>query len=122
VLLIDEIDALGKRRGNPMEVGELDRIVISLLQELEHSEPRGLLIAASNLAESLDEALWRRFDLVLELRKPGRRQLKSFAISRARERNLPLSSRFLRSLERSLTYADAVRAIEAEQRTLLLSK
>src|SRR5208283_5165649 len=60
VLLIDEIDALGKRRGNPMDVGELDRIVISLLQELEHSEPKGLLIAASNLARSLDEALWRR--------------------------------------------------------------
>ena len=42
VLLFDEIDALGKRRGNPLDVGELDRIVISLMQELEALRKRGV--------------------------------------------------------------------------------
>ncbi len=39
VLLFDELDALGKRRGNPTDVGELDRIAIALMQELEHTTP-----------------------------------------------------------------------------------
>ena len=43
VLLFDEIDALGKRRGNPSDVGELDRIVIALMQELELTHPLGLI-------------------------------------------------------------------------------
>jgi hypothetical protein len=37
VLLFDEVDALAKRRGSPMEVGELDRIVIAFMQELDLS-------------------------------------------------------------------------------------
>lgn len=43
VLLFDEIDALGKQRGSPTEVGELDRIVIALMQELELSDSRDSL-------------------------------------------------------------------------------
>ncbi|MGD1026959.1 AAA family ATPase [Candidatus Binatus soli] len=121
VLLIDEIDALGKRRGNPMDVGELDRIVISLMQELEHSEPKGLLVAASNLAGSLDEALWRRFDLVVEFPKPGRTQLTSFALSHARDRGVAPSPTLRRAIAASSTFADAVRAIENEQRTVVIS-
>lgn len=62
VLVLDEIDALAQRRGNPRDVGELDRVVISLLQELEHSTPRGLVVASSNVPRALDDALWRRFD------------------------------------------------------------
>jgi len=58
VLLFDEIDALGKQRGNPLDVGELDRIVIALMQELEFSETQGIVIATSNLPENLDRALW----------------------------------------------------------------
>jgi SpoVK/Ycf46/Vps4 family AAA+-type ATPase len=42
VLVLDEIDALAQRRGNPRDVGELDRVVVSLLQELEHSMPQGI--------------------------------------------------------------------------------
>jgi len=65
VLLFDEIDALGKQRGNPLDVGELDRIVIALMQELEFSETQGIVIATSNLPENLDRALWRRFGSAL---------------------------------------------------------
>jgi hypothetical protein len=56
VLLLDEVDALGRERGNAMDVGELDRVVISVMQQLEHTEPAGFLIATSNLPNHLDPA------------------------------------------------------------------
>lgn len=64
VMLLDEFDAIGKRRDDPADVGELKRIVNVLLLELE-AWPVGLLIAATNHAELLDRALWRRFERVL---------------------------------------------------------
>ena len=56
----------GKQRGRVcFDVGELDRIVIALMQELEFLQTNGVVIATSNLPKNLDRALWRRFDLVL---------------------------------------------------------
>ena len=83
VLLFDEIDALGKRRGNPADVGELDRIVIALMQELELTTPLGFVIATSNVPEHLDRALWRRFDGHLVFPAPTKAQLKSFVVNAA---------------------------------------
>src|SRR4051812_16540298 len=70
VLLFDEVDALAKRRGSPMEVGELDRIVIAFMQELEHAHGEGFVIATSNIPRVLDDALWRRFDMRIAFPKP----------------------------------------------------
>lgn len=78
VLLLDEIDVLGKRRGSQMDVGELDRIVVGLMQELDLTRPRGLIIGASNLSSHLDDALWRRFDLRMEFKAPTKREIQSF--------------------------------------------
>jgi len=73
------IDALGKRRGNPSDVGELDRIVIALMQELELSKIPGLVIATSNMPGSLDNALWRRFDLALSFAAPNKSEISHFS-------------------------------------------
>lgn len=70
VFLIDEFDAIAKRRDDPADVGELKRIVNLLLVELEQWPATGLLIAATNHPELLDRAIWRRFDRVLELGPP----------------------------------------------------
>lgn len=121
VVLVDEIDALGKRRGSPLDVGELDRVVIALLQELEHSRPGGLLVATSNLARQLDDALWRRFDLVLEFPRPSREELRLFSVQRAKARGVNHAQRFEASLARARSYADVERLIDAEQRRRLLS-
>jgi SpoVK/Ycf46/Vps4 family AAA+-type ATPase len=72
------VDALGKQRGNPLDVGELDRVVISLMQELEHSQPAGLVVATSNIPGQLDDAFWRRFDLAVGYEAPDARALRSF--------------------------------------------
>ena len=82
ILLLDEFDAIGRVRGRSEDVGELDRVVISLLQELDHTLPAGLVVAATNAPQSLDPAIWRRFDARLEFPAPSRRQLSQFAASR----------------------------------------
>ena len=72
VLLIDEVDAIGKERDDRNEVGELKRVVNSLLQALDTFIPRtGIVVAASNHQYLLDDALWRRFDDVVQFPLPG---------------------------------------------------
>lgn len=61
VLLLDEFDALAKSRSDEREVGELQRVVISLLQNIDALSPTTILIAATNHEELLDRAVWRRF-------------------------------------------------------------
>ncbi len=64
ILLIDEIDAIGKMRDDRNELGELKRVVIALLQGIDYAETRSLLVAATNHPHLLDPALWRRFEVV----------------------------------------------------------
>lgn len=70
VFFIDEIDAIGKRRNDETDVGELKRIVNILLLEIERWPSHTMLIAATNHPELLDRAIWRRFDRVLHLARP----------------------------------------------------
>lgn len=105
ILVLDEIDALGKSRGNPMDVGELDRIVIALMQELEHSNPKGLLIGTTNLSKHLDAALWRRFDHSVSFPQPTRKELLLFIKKRLNDFSLKTIKRS--SPPRFGNYADA---------------
>ncbi|MEO0857735.1 MAG: ATP-binding protein, partial [Bacteroidota bacterium] len=66
LLLLDEFDAIAKRRGDDVELGELKRLVTVLLQSVDEWPAHGLLVAATNHPELLDPAVWRRFDIVLE--------------------------------------------------------
>jgi ATP-dependent 26S proteasome regulatory subunit len=70
VLLLDELDAIAKRRDDMGEVGELKRLVTVLLQEIDDWPPSGLLLAATNHPDLLDPAVWRRFDAVVEFPLP----------------------------------------------------
>ena len=70
ILLLDEFDAIAKRRNDDAEIGELKRLVTVLLQEIDNWPSEGMLIAATNHGELLDPALWRRFDVVLKFPKP----------------------------------------------------
>lgn len=74
VLLLDEFDAIAKRRDDEGDVGELKRLVTVLLQAVDEWQPTSLLIAATNHAELLDPAIWRRFDITLQLGMPDRMQ------------------------------------------------
>lgn len=71
ILLLDEIDAIAKRRSDESDIGELKRLVTVILQEVDEWPTTSLLIAATNHPELIDPALWRRFDLVIEFPPPS---------------------------------------------------
>lgn len=116
VLLLDELDALGKRRGSPLDVGELDRIVIALMQELEHSRPAGLIIGTSNLAQHLDSALWRRFDLTLLFKAPTQKVLSAFAKRIATAKRIKLPAVVLKRAAKADSFANAESIVIGEAR------
>ncbi len=74
VLFLDEFDAVAKRRDDPTDLGELKRIVNVLLLELDRWPAHSIIAAATNHPDLLDPAVWRRFDLVLEISLPGERE------------------------------------------------
>ncbi|MFJ6211675.1 AAA family ATPase [Lysinibacillus sp. NPDC092081] len=74
VLLLDEFDAIAKTRDDPTDLGELKRIVNVLLKELEEWPSHSVIIGATNYSEFLDKAIWRRFDLKLEIHLPDEQQ------------------------------------------------
>jgi SpoVK/Ycf46/Vps4 family AAA+-type ATPase len=78
VLLFDEFDALARARDDGGEHNELRRVVNSLLLFIERIQPKGFLIAATNLDHALDPAIWRRFDEVVWFEKPSRRLIERF--------------------------------------------
>ena len=69
-LFLDEFDSIGKKRDDSQEVGELKRIVITLLQNLDLLPPDILVIAATNHQHLLDPAVWRRFDVAIAVDEP----------------------------------------------------
>lgn len=77
ILLMDELDAIAKRRDDTSEIGELKRLVAVLLQEIDEWPPSGLLLAATNHAQLLDPAVWRRFDVIVEFPLPDRESLEA---------------------------------------------
>lgn len=70
VLFLDEFDAIAKARDDSNELGELKRVVNSLLQNVDSMSSDSLLLAATNHEKLLDSAVWRRFDYKLEVELP----------------------------------------------------
>lgn len=70
ILFLDEFDAIAKARDDKYEVGELKRVVNSLLQNIDQFNNNNILIAATNHENMLDPAVWRRFSNVIEIPKP----------------------------------------------------
>lgn len=70
VLLLDEFDAIAKVRDDPHEIGEIKRVVNTLLQCLDARSNIGITIAITNHEQLLDVAIWRRFDARIAVPKP----------------------------------------------------
>lgn len=84
VLFFDEFDTLGKERGDEHDSGEIKRVVSSLLLQIDDLPPHVVVVTATNHPELLDRAVWRRFQLRLELRPPTRDQVATY-VERAAE-------------------------------------
>jgi SpoVK/Ycf46/Vps4 family AAA+-type ATPase len=70
VYFFDEFDAIGSQRGLANDVGEARRILNSFLLMIEQDDSTSVIVAATNHAEILDPALFRRFDDVVEYHLP----------------------------------------------------
>jgi SpoVK/Ycf46/Vps4 family AAA+-type ATPase len=70
VYLFDEFDAIGAHRSGGNDVGEVRRVLNSFLQFLELEDSDSVIIAATNFVQMLDEALFRRFDDVIQYALP----------------------------------------------------
>lgn len=122
VLLLDEIDAIAKRRSDDADVGELKRLVTVMLQEVDDWPASGLLLAATNHPELIDPALWRRFDLVVEFKLPEAAQIKE-AILRFWGHDTQLIDRWLDVLIyvfQGASFSDMERTLQRFRRVLAL--
>lgn len=78
VLFFDEFDAVGKERGDLHETGEIKRVVSSLLLQIDALPSYVVVVTASNHPELLDRAVWRRFQIRLELPMPKQGQIEEW--------------------------------------------
>ncbi|EKD30589.1 MAG: AAA ATPase, central protein [uncultured bacterium] len=75
ILFLDEFDAIAKARDDQYELGELKRVINSLLQNIDSFAKQNILIAATNHSELLDKAIWRRFNTVIEIGLPKEEEI-----------------------------------------------
>jgi len=71
ILFLDEFDAIAKARDDAHELGELKRVINSLLQNIDTFPNGCVLIAATNHPDLLDKAVWRRFTQKVEVGLPS---------------------------------------------------
>jgi len=90
VLFFDEFDAVAKERGDVHETGEIKRVVNSLLMQIDDLPSNVLIVVASNHSELLDRAVWRRFQLRLELDLPNMDSIREWFERLQTRLNLPL--------------------------------
>jgi hypothetical protein len=120
VLFLDEFDALARSRTDTSEHNELRRVVNSLLMLIDRYAGRGFLVAASNLEQSLDSAIWRRFDDVVLFDLPDDRQIRQML--KLKTRNFPLNFNIEKKAVKlkGLSYADIERiCLNAIKRSIL---
>lgn len=80
ILFLDEFDVIAKVRDDKNELGELKRVVNSLLQNIDEFSEESILISATNHHELLDPAIWRRFNKIIELERPSKEQIQKLII------------------------------------------
>ncbi|MDD4069745.1 MAG: ATP-binding protein [Candidatus Izemoplasmatales bacterium] len=76
IIFIDEFDSLGKIRDYSQDHGEMKRVVNTILQLFDYMPKECIVIAATNQINMIDNALCRRFDLVLGLEKPDEKHIR----------------------------------------------
>lgn len=112
VYFFDEFDAIGSQRGMANDVGEIRRILNSFLLMIEQDDSSSVIVAATNHPDILDEALFRRFDDVIEYHAPAREEI--LALLRMRLASYLKSTRAFTSLAteaEGLSHAEITRAI-----------
>jgi SpoVK/Ycf46/Vps4 family AAA+-type ATPase len=112
VYFFDEFDAIGSQRGMANDVGEIRRILNSFLLMIEEDESSSVIVAATNHVGVLDEALFRRFDDLIEYHVPSDDQIR--ALLRMRLGSYLKSAKSIAALATQavgLSHAEITRAV-----------
>ncbi|MDH5719846.1 MAG: AAA family ATPase [Spirochaetia bacterium] len=122
VVLFDEFDAVGRERADKSEHGEIKRVVNALLQMLDNYKGESLLIAATNHESTLDTAVWRRFEEVLEFNRPNIEQIKKLLALKLRgvRQNLIRDTAAWAKSFNGLTHADIERILRRAIKEMVL--
>jgi SpoVK/Ycf46/Vps4 family AAA+-type ATPase len=121
VFFFDEFDAIGAERGLANDVGEARRILNSFLQMVEEIQSNSLILAATNHAEILDNALFRRFDDVLVYEIPDREHIEALLKERLCD-YFPKNSRLTNLVPdaEGLSYAEITQAANEVIKTAII--
>ncbi|KAA0976230.1 ATP-binding protein [Paeniglutamicibacter gangotriensis] len=122
VLFFDEFDAVAKERGDTHETGEIKRVVSSLLLQIDKLPSHVIVIAATNHAELLDRAVWRRMQIRVELPEPtraGKMEWLSSWSSRT-GMNFGIAARTIAERLQDVSYAELEEfALDVQRRSIL---
>jgi len=122
ILFIDEFDAIAKMRDDNHELGELKRVVNTLIQNIDNFKTTSLLIAATNHPHLLDSAIWRRFDEVLWFDLPNSQEREE--IFKLHTKKIPkqeINYSKLSKFSEGFSGADIVDAIRHAVRLILVN-
>jgi SpoVK/Ycf46/Vps4 family AAA+-type ATPase len=121
VLLLDEVDAVAKQRDDRNDVGELKRVVNSLLQAIDSFTGDSIIIAATNHQYMLDEAVWRRFDDVVHFMLPSAQERRAYLRKQLNGVRLQGSLDAAVKATEGLSFDDLRRASTEAVKTMLLA-
>ena len=111
VYLFDEFDSLSTSRTSERnDVAEMNRVVNALLQLIENDKSASVLLFATNLADSIDFALFRRFDDVIEFTNPTDEEAKRLIVNILKENGTALCSERVVGECRNMSHANITRA------------
>lgn len=121
VLFFDEFDTLAKERADEHETGEIKRVVSTLLLQIDRLPSHVVAVCATNHAELLDRAAWRRFQVRLHVPSPSREQATKFLNTlAARLGPLGLASRTLADRLAGASFAELEQfALDVRRRYVL---
>lgn len=119
VLLLDEFDAIAKKRDDATDVGELKRLVTVLLQSIDEWPNTSILIAATNHSELLDTAAWRRFDRVINFEYPTNDLIQHYLISKEITESL---AHYISSRLGEISYAVIEKSINQAKRNSIIEQ
>ncbi len=123
VFLFDEFDAIGGERNRGNDVGEMRRVLNAFLQFIEQDTSDSLIIAATNNPRILDQALFRRFDDVLNYHQPTIKEIERLIDNRLgmfKQKTLKLEDIYAEA--ESLSHAEITRACDDAIKETILSE
>ena len=123
VYLFDEFDAIGGDRNSENDIGEVRRVLNSFLQLIENTNSTSLILAATNTVESLDRALFRRFDEIIVYGNLSHNQIAQ--LIKLNMNNFAISEKDVKEISKKadgLSQAEIVKIVEKTLKKAILSK